>query len=499
MGKWDNLVPVTEVAKDHGVDPGFLDNAWSSTKNFAGNMLAAASHPVDTATSIHDVVNGYIGKMRGQKAGDEGYNPDEQRMADAMTKHFKDRYGSVDAIKRTAYTDPVGFAADLSGVVAPLAGGAGLLGEAADAAGLARTANVLRTASKVGGVVAETANPLSAGKTAARITQGAGKVMSGAGIGVGSAVTNAGEVMEHPVINTGRALAKKLYRTALDPSGTAAEGSAKVDTLMNEGIGPTGEQPAWDKINQYSQQVKDMLSDPRAQGVTADPTNVLKGVDPLLAPQGKASWVDQLAPMGGPDKVQSVVDDFVQKHFNPGTPGTPAGQPTFSGVYDAQGNRVMTPGAAAVPPTPATPVPMDLPKLQGEKQNTYARLKDSDFGGGPSNTPMPAAERQAQVGLAKGARNEIGDKLASVGITGIHGVNAKEGGLLDAMPDLQRNAAKMASAGIFGSAKEALIRRVLPTAALQLYKAGKLPWETTEHILKQGALGAGIQEGVNAQ
>lgn len=482
----DDIHPAQRTATPvtSGDDSGesFLGNVAKSGANFANNLLGAVTSPIQTYHAMTDVVDGYLAKIPGIHTGAQ-----QTAAADAMTKHFKDRYGSVANVRKTAYEDPVGFAADLSTVIAPFAGGAGAAGEIADMAGMAKTAAALRTVAKAGTTAAEVTNPLNVGKAVSAGVRGVGGVMAGAGLDAGSAVTRAGEYMQNPIANTGQALAKKLYRTTLQPSGTAAEGAAKVDTLMKEGVGPAGEQPAWDKISEYANQVKQMFNDPRAAGLNADPINVLKGVDPLLANQGRQSWVDQLAPMNGPDKVRSVVDDFVQKHFNP---GTPAGQPTPSGVLDPSGNMIMTPGSAA---TPATAKPLPLDTLQGEKQNTYARLKDSDFGGGGVTSPIPAAERQAQVGLASGARNEIGDQLASVGITGVHAIHAAEGGLLDAMPDLQRNAAKMANGGMFTTTKEALIRHVLPMAAIQLYKLGKLPMETVDHIVKQGAT-AGAQQ-----
>jgi len=495
----NNVIP--EHANVPGVtdpDGSFITNLGDSASEFGRNLVTAAVHPYDTVKNGVNLAEGYLTKIGlGNKNGK--VTAQQQQMMDAMNKHFGDRYGSLDKIKHTAYTDPVGFAADASTVLGPLSGGVGLVGDAADAAGMARAASTLSKVADVAKAGSELTNPLNVGKGASKALQTTGKVMSGAGMDAGSAVTRAGEAIEHPIQDLSTGLAKKWYRKALNPSGTVDEGTAKVNTLMNEGIGPANEPGAWDKITQYANQVKAMLRDPRAQGVSGDVTKVLGATDPLIAPTGPQSWEAQLAPGNGPDQVNQVRQDFVNKHFNPGTPAVPAnlGQVVAGELTP---NPTIVGATPAILATPPTPRPISLEDLQEEKQNTYRRLKDSDFGGGPSNAPIPAASRQANVALAKGARNEIGDKLSSVGLDGIHAINAKEGGLLDAMPDLQRNAAKLAnSPGITESAREILIRHLLPQAAIGLYKAGRLPWNTTEYILKQGAAGSTVQEQANAQ
>src|SRR5689334_1853342 len=72
----------------------FIENIKNSAKAFGSNMIQAVTSPVQTASSIHDVVNGYLNKIPGVHADTPEDKERQDKMAAAMTKHFKDRYGS---------------------------------------------------------------------------------------------------------------------------------------------------------------------------------------------------------------------------------------------------------------------------------------------------------------------------------------------------------------------------------------------------------------------
>jgi hypothetical protein len=59
-------------------------------------------HPIETATNLYEVGKGVL-QMSGVVEG-----KDAEKYAQAVGSFLKDRYGSLDAIKRTAITDPVG-------------------------------------------------------------------------------------------------------------------------------------------------------------------------------------------------------------------------------------------------------------------------------------------------------------------------------------------------------------------------------------------------------
>lgn len=92
----------------------FLSNVVHSAGKFVEGVTAPVVHP-------KDFVNGLAKLATPQGRSDAG---------NLLWNQLKDRYGSVDAILKTAYTDPIGFASDVS----MLAGGAGAIAKAAGAA-----------------------------------------------------------------------------------------------------------------------------------------------------------------------------------------------------------------------------------------------------------------------------------------------------------------------------------------------------------------------------
>jgi hypothetical protein len=80
-----------------------------SAYNFVQGTIAPVLHPIDTATNAVNLGLGVLEKLGLPTEGHEQY-------ADAVGQFFKDRYGSLDAVKQTAINDPVGFAADAASV-----------------------------------------------------------------------------------------------------------------------------------------------------------------------------------------------------------------------------------------------------------------------------------------------------------------------------------------------------------------------------------------------
>ncbi len=117
-------------------------NLAKSAVNFGTNIAHAVAHPIQTAENI-----GTLGKGVLQKIGVIS-GKDAIPAADAAGDALVARYGSWDAIKKTAHEDPVGFMADLS---TAFGGGAGI----AKMAGA--TGDIVNTVSKVGAVT----NPLA--------------------------------------------------------------------------------------------------------------------------------------------------------------------------------------------------------------------------------------------------------------------------------------------------------------------------------------------------
>lgn len=85
-----------------------VKNAPASAAQFAKDLVQPIIAPVETAKAIKDLGEGILQKV-GFLSGD-----DKKANAEAVGKFFVDRYGSVDGVKKTIATDPVGFLGDLS-------------------------------------------------------------------------------------------------------------------------------------------------------------------------------------------------------------------------------------------------------------------------------------------------------------------------------------------------------------------------------------------------
>ena len=145
-----------------------MSNIGSSGKQYAEDFSRMFTEPGEVAEGL-----GMIAKEAWQGweprypsiTGDRETQPTPA--LDAFKGFFGDRYGSMEKISNTAYTDPVGFMADLSTV---MTGGAGLA---------ARAPGVAGQVAKVAGKVAPNLDLLTG------LAKGAGKVAEGAGV-VGS-------------------------------------------------------------------------------------------------------------------------------------------------------------------------------------------------------------------------------------------------------------------------------------------------------------------------
>jgi len=96
-----------------------LRNIPQSAANFGKAIVQPILHPIDTLTALKDIGVG-LGSKALSAAGvpmDPEKQAEREAPADAVGKFFKDRYGSVEGIKNTLATDPVGAAADVATVL----------------------------------------------------------------------------------------------------------------------------------------------------------------------------------------------------------------------------------------------------------------------------------------------------------------------------------------------------------------------------------------------
>ena len=178
-----------------------LANVGTSAANFYKGLLTAITNPVQTVSGVIDVGAGTLQNLLPKELVDLVNQIDNKPeaakravdAANAVGGIYKDRYGSVEALKNTLATDPVGAAADLSTL---FTGGA------------SATARIAPTTSKVLSAVGKYTNPLLPVTTAANYglalsAKGAGNVIDA--ITGERAATRAGNIVRNALTEEGRA------------------------------------------------------------------------------------------------------------------------------------------------------------------------------------------------------------------------------------------------------------------------------------------------------
>ena len=113
-----------------------ITNIPSSAKQFGNDIIQPFIHPVKTAKSLKDLGSSVINLIRPGEQGNE-------QLAKEVGNFFVQRYGSLDNIKKTFATDPVGMLSDVSII---LTGGAALSAKAPALAG--QTTRIVSSAGK---------------------------------------------------------------------------------------------------------------------------------------------------------------------------------------------------------------------------------------------------------------------------------------------------------------------------------------------------------------
>ena len=229
---------------------GFGQNIIQSGANFAGNIINAVSHPLDTLQNLGETASGGLQELGGQKTA----NTDKW---DNLVNYFKNRYGSIDNFAKTAYTDPVGVFGDASAVLGLGGAAAGVASKGAEAAGLGQAAikaggadfvagaNGIRSTAATGlagglesiskgmGEASASLNPLTP------IVKGAGAAI-GAGSGIGKSIASQfteispqgmQDIYDHPESYTPEAIANT----------TRLNVAQQVETALNDKITSLGE------------------------------------------------------------------------------------------------------------------------------------------------------------------------------------------------------------------------------------------------------------------
>lgn len=181
-GDWEDVGSNHQHYNLSGVPGAAIQNVPGSAGRFVGDIYQAVRHPIDTASNVKNLVEGYTSKGVGMIPGvqqDPAQKAKDEASANALNQMMVERYGGWDNVKRTMAEDPVGFLSDLS---IPFTAGAGA----------ARTATTAATKAASAARLAGTTAPL-----AEKIADASG--MAARGLGAVGTATN-------PITLTGAAV-----------------------------------------------------------------------------------------------------------------------------------------------------------------------------------------------------------------------------------------------------------------------------------------------------
>lgn len=255
---------------------GFAGNIVTSGANFLGNIANAVVHPLDTLQNLGETAEGGLQKLGGQ---------DNENTAkfDALTSYFKERYGGVDNLLHTAYTDPVGLAGDISAVLGVGGGIAGVVGKGAEIGGIGELADVSKSVASSLGKASEMTNPLTlpikgAGallnKGGDMIADTAGGLVNRKGFALSDIVKNPGNYTPEEVANYSKDSITKDVQNAFD---TSRENLSETGSMYN---------PIKNSA-QFTEVAPDSLAKliERNAGVTVDENGVVQSGGKLIEPQ----------------------------------------------------------------------------------------------------------------------------------------------------------------------------------------------------------------------
>ena len=152
----DNRSILNEYNPNQNTFTQAISNIDESSKQLVNDIITPFLNPMQTAKDLYSLSKSVASLIPGIEGDDT--------QAKAVGKFFKDRYGSLENIKQTFATDPVGMLSDVSIL---LTGGATLTAKAP------QVSSVLSKASKIASPI-ETAGGFAIGKAA----QGSGTLVN---------------------------------------------------------------------------------------------------------------------------------------------------------------------------------------------------------------------------------------------------------------------------------------------------------------------------------
>lgn len=256
--KWDEVTGVPDVGVSGIPGPRrtwgqtaveAVTNVPKSGFEFLKGLYSAVTSPVQTVSGLMDVAAGGLKNITPKAVKDFidlfETDPDAAKRAvdsaNAFGGFYKDRYGSIDSLKNTLATDPVGAAADLSTLLT---------------AGSTATTRVAPTTAKVLGSASRIVDPLT-------------YPMKAVGAGMRATAAGTGNVIDYlsgqrPEIRAGEILRQAVTEEGRRPSNLTVTRNA----LIQAEPGLTGRQ-ALAPVQAPQAQALGLLMEERAPGIAA--------------------------------------------------------------------------------------------------------------------------------------------------------------------------------------------------------------------------------------
>ncbi len=223
----------------------FAGNVVNSAGNLLSGVGQAIVHPIDTVTNIGKGIIGTGEYLGAAVTGGPKPTGEAADVAANIGNFIKQRYGSLEAAKTTAYQDPIGFLADASLVLGGAGGAIGRAGEVSKVGEIAKAGEMIGRAGDV-------ANPFTiAGKVSTPILRPVGEFLGNQVANMLGTTTGVGGSSIRGVFNA----AKEGNPEAMQ----AVRGSVGADQIIEDA------QNAFNKLKQnknitYQQQLQKVKS-----------------------------------------------------------------------------------------------------------------------------------------------------------------------------------------------------------------------------------------------
>lgn len=240
-------------------------NIPSSASRLVANTVDAVVHPVRTGKALGNLAQStgnYLGRKAAELVTGQEIEADplnDESVAQGAGQAMKDRYGSVNALKRTLQNDPVGLLSDASGV--------GMV--AGKAPMLAKVGQISAAAEPVGLMV--------------RATKASGRAMLPKSLA--PRIYESGMKLNHPDLDTQNAIVRNAMEEGVIPKEKAG--------FLDRRKGRKGRKEVRDEINASQAKADQLVSDATGAGTGVFASDLFKYFPDLqqkysgIVPKGK--------------------------------------------------------------------------------------------------------------------------------------------------------------------------------------------------------------------